>query len=122
VRVGRRIFALREPQYSHAYLYRTVVNLCRGRARRLKIERRALQMLTRDQRYEGPEVGDQDEMWRALLLLPVRQRAALFLRYYQDLSEAQAAEVLQCSVSALKSLVNRGLKELRVRFEGVVDD
>jgi RNA polymerase sigma factor (sigma-70 family) len=122
VRIGRRLFALRDPQHSHAYLYRTVVNLCRGRARRLKIERRALQLLTSDEQRRGPDISDQDEMWRALLLLPVRQRAALFLRYYQDLSEAQAAEVLQCSVSALKSLVNRGLKELRARFEGVVDD
>jgi RNA polymerase sigma factor (sigma-70 family) len=122
VRVGRKLFALRDPQRSPAYLYRTVVNLCHGRARKLKTERAALQMLKSDQRYQAPDISEQDEMWRALLLLPLRQRAALFLRYYQDLSEAQTAEVLQCSVSAVKSLVNRGLKELRVRFEGVVDD
>jgi RNA polymerase sigma factor (sigma-70 family) len=122
VKVGRKLFALRDPQRSHAYLYRTVVNLCRGRSRRLKTERAALQILKSDQRDNAPDITEQDEMWRALLLLPVRQRAALFLRYYQDLSEAQAAEVLQCSVSAFKSLVNRGLKALRVQFEGVVDD
>jgi RNA polymerase sigma factor (sigma-70 family) len=122
VRVGRRLLALRDPQHSNAYLYRTVVNLCRGRARRLKIERAAMQVLKSDQCYEAPDITEQDEMWRALLLLPVRQRAALFLRYYQDLSEAQTAEVLQCSLSTVKSLVNRGLKELRVRFEGVGDD
>lgn len=122
VKVGRKLFALRDPQRSHAYLYRTVVNLCRGRGRRLKTERAALEMLKGDQRLHEPDITEQDEMWRALLLLPVRQRAALFLRYYQDLSEAQAAEILQCSVSAVKSLVNRGLKDLRVRFEGVVDD
>jgi RNA polymerase sigma factor (sigma-70 family) len=128
VRVGRRLFGLRDPQYAHAYLYRTVLNLCRGRARRLKIERAALQVLKSDQRHQAPDITEQgginqhDEMWRALLLLPARQRAALFLRYYQDLSEAQTAEVLLCSVSAVKSLVNRGLKELRVRLEGVGDD
>jgi RNA polymerase sigma factor (sigma-70 family) len=122
VKVGRRLFALRDPQHSHAYLYRTVVNLCRGRARRLKIERAALQMLKSDERHQTPDITEQDEMWRALLLLPVRQRAALFLRYYQDLSEGQAAEVLQCSVGAVKSLVNRGLKELRVRLQGVDRD
>jgi RNA polymerase sigma factor (sigma-70 family) len=122
VRVGRRLFALRDPQHSHAYLYRTVVNLCRGRARRLKIERAALQMLKSDQSRQPPDFAEQDEMWRALLLLPVRQRAALFLRYYQDLSEAQAAEILHCSVGAVKALVNRGLKELRMRLQGAVDD
>jgi DNA-directed RNA polymerase specialized sigma24 family protein len=51
-----------------------------------------------------------------LLDLPIRQRTALYLRYYDDLSEAQAAEVMGCSVSAVKSLVNRGLNGLRVEL------
>ena len=65
-----------------------------------------------------PDLGRRDELWRALLTLPVRQRSALFFRYYEDLSEVQAADALGCSVSALKALVNRGLKELRGQFEG----
>ena len=121
-RVGRRLVGLHDPEHSRAYLYRTVVNLCRGRGRRLGIERRALQKLDRGDPLEGPDVAAQDEMWTALLRLPLRQRAALFLRYYQDLSEAQAADVLQCSLSAMKSLVNRGLKELRAGLEGDSDD
>jgi RNA polymerase sigma factor (sigma-70 family) len=122
VRVGRKLFGLRDPEHSRAYLYRTVVNLCRGRSRRLRSERAALQKLNRDEPNDAPDIPRQDEMWRALLLLPIRQRAALFLRYYQDLSEAQAAEVLECSLSAIKSLVNRGLKELRTSLEGVDDE
>jgi RNA polymerase sigma factor (sigma-70 family) len=121
-RVGRRLFGLRDPEHSRAYLYRTVVNLCRGRGRRLRIERRALQKLDKGDPHEGPNIAAQDEMWTAILRLPLRQRAALFLRYYQDLSEAQAADVMQCSLSAMKSLVNRGLKELRAGLEGVSDD
>ncbi len=122
VRVGRKLFGLRDPEHSRAYLYRTVVNLCRGRGRRLKVERAALQQIESAPKPPAAGVAEQDEMWRALLDLPLRQRTALFLRYYQDLSEVQAAETLGCSLSALKSLVNRGLKELRAALEGVSDD
>lgn len=118
VKVGRKIFGLRDPQHARAYLYRTVLNLCRGRARRLKTERAALRKIAPSQSERSPDIPQQDEMWRALLSLPLRQRTALFLRYYEDLSEVQAAEALQCSVGAIKSLVNRGLNELRQRYEG----
>jgi RNA polymerase sigma-70 factor (sigma-E family) len=119
VRIGRKLFGLRDPDHSRAYLNRTVINLCHGRARKQGRERTALQKLTDPPIETGPDVGRRDEMWRALLTLPVRQRAALFLRYYQDLSEAQTADALGCSVGAVKSLVNRGLTSLRGRFEGV---
>ena len=121
-RVGGRLFGLQDREHSRAYLYRTVVNLCHGRGRRLRIERRALQRLDMGAPHDPPDIAARDEMWTAILRLPLRQRAALFLRYYQDLSEAQAADVLQCSSSAMKSLVNRGLKELRAGLEGVSDD
>ena len=49
----------------------------------------------------------------ALLTVPPRQRAAIVLRYYQDLTEAQTAEVMGCSVGAVKSQVAAGLKRLR---------
>jgi RNA polymerase sigma factor (sigma-70 family) len=63
---------------------------------------------------EGHEV--RDEMWKAILALPPRQRAAVVLRYYEDLSESQAAEVLRCSVGALNQLVVRAMANLRTRI------
>jgi RNA polymerase sigma-70 factor (sigma-E family) len=54
-----------------------------------------------------------DAVVAALLTVPPRQRAAIVLRYYQDLTEAQTAEVLGCSVGAVKSQVAAGLKRLR---------
>ncbi|MGI5243313.1 sigma factor-like helix-turn-helix DNA-binding protein [Dactylosporangium sp. CA-139066] len=45
--------------------------------------------------------------------LPARQRAAVVLRHYEDLSEAQTAEILGCSVGTVKSLTARGLGQLR---------
>ena len=55
-----------------------------------------------------PDVGGREDLWRALATLPARQRAALVLRYYEDLSERDTAPVLGCSVAAVKSLVARG--------------
>jgi RNA polymerase sigma factor (sigma-70 family) len=63
----------------------------------------------------GPE--ERDALWRALLALPTRQRAALVLRFYEDLSEREAAEVLGCSVGALNQLVVRGMAGLRARIQ-----
>ncbi|MFD5569646.1 SigE family RNA polymerase sigma factor [Streptomyces cadmiisoli] len=54
-----------------------------------------------------------DAMWRAIMRLPARQRAMVVLRYYEDLSEAQTAEVLDVSVGTVKSAVSRALGKLR---------
>jgi RNA polymerase sigma-70 factor (sigma-E family) len=50
---------------------------------------------------------------RALQDLTPRQRAVIVLRYFCDLSEAQAAEVLGCSIGSVKSHASRGLQQLR---------
>src|SRR5918994_3737092 len=94
VRVGRKIFGLKDPDHARAYLLRTVLNLCRGRARRLKTQHAAEHKLRPDTIQTPAEPAQGHEMWAYLLELPARQRAALFLRYYQDLSETQAAEAL----------------------------
>ncbi|MBT2490444.1 SigE family RNA polymerase sigma factor [Streptomyces sp. ISL-96] len=54
-----------------------------------------------------------DAMWRAIMKLPDRQRAMVVLRYYEDLSEVQTAEVLGVSVGTVKSAVSRALGKLR---------
>jgi RNA polymerase sigma-70 factor (ECF subfamily) len=54
----------------------------------------------------------------ALAALPVRQREALVLQYYQELSNTEAAEVMGISVEALESLLARARRTLRARLAG----
>jgi RNA polymerase sigma-70 factor (sigma-E family) len=58
-------------------------------------------------------VADRDLLLRGLAALPARQRAVLVLRYFEDLSEAETAAVLGCSVGTVKSHAARGLARLR---------
>ncbi|PRX97017.1 SigE family RNA polymerase sigma factor [Allonocardiopsis opalescens] len=58
-------------------------------------------------------VDDRSAIWQLLGRLPARQRAVVVLRYYEDLSEAQAAELLGCSVGTVKSQHARALAALR---------
>lgn len=52
----------------------------------------------------------------ALRALPARQRAAVVLRHWCDLSEAETAEAMECSVGTVKSNTSKGLAHLRVAF------
>ena len=57
-----------------------------------------------------------DEVWLAVRALPPRQRAVVVLRYYEDLSERQIADVLRCRPGTVKSQSSAALATLRVRL------
>lgn len=61
----------------------------------------------------GNDVVDRTWQWAELQTLPPPQRAAIVLRYYEDLSEAQTAEVMGCAVGTVKSQVSLGIRGLR---------
>jgi RNA polymerase sigma-70 factor (sigma-E family) len=94
-----------------AYMRRTVTNACYSYHRRRK----------REEAYVTPPPGasepEHDEMWDALSTLSPRRRAALVLRYYLDLSEADIAEALGCRKGTVKSLTHRALADLRSVLE-----
>lgn len=100
-----------------AYLRRAVVNETNSKLRRRYLERREAEKRSGDDRgvrLIDDHAAEQDQVWQALSRLPERQRTAVVLRYYQDLSEADTAEVMDCSVGTVKSQTSRGLDRLRV--------
>ena len=61
------------------------------------------------------ELGTREWLWQELQQLPPRQRAALVLRFYEDLSEADTAAAMGCAVGTVKSQVSQGLRRLRAQ-------
>jgi RNA polymerase sigma-70 factor (sigma-E family) len=122
VRLFGRFQDLRNPDAFEVYLRRTVVNLSRDRFRRLRLERDYVARVGDSSSGDtvSPQIEERELIRDALRSLPHRQRAALVLRFYADLSEQQTAEVLQCSVAAVKSLVSRATTSLRKRLRGEV--
>lgn len=59
------------------------------------------------------EIAERDYLLRALALLPPGQRAVLVLRYFDDLSEGETAEMLGCSIGTVKGQAARALDKLR---------
>ena len=60
--------------------------------------------------------------WPQRCALPKRQRTAVVLRYYEDLSEAESARAMGCSVGTVKSTTARGLLALRAQLERMSND
>jgi RNA polymerase sigma-70 factor (sigma-E family) len=123
VRLAGRLVHLRDPDAFDAYLRRTVVNLSNSYFRRKKVERAYLERAKGEVGARAPagldrSLGDRDELWQAMRLLSQRQRAAIVLRFYEDLPERRVAEILRCRPGTVKSLVSRGLETLRSEIRG----
>ncbi|GEJ99620.1 SigE family RNA polymerase sigma factor [Streptomyces sp. NPDC003388] len=100
------------------YVRRALLNTRTSQWRKRRVDEFACDELPEPE--PAPGAGDpaerqalHDAMWRAIARLPARQRAMVVLRYYEDLSEAQTAEVLGVSVGTVKSAVSRALGKLR---------
>jgi len=100
-----------------AYVRRILLNVYKSSRKRRWRGEVAVEAVP--ERPAGDQVGvivDRDWLRRVLAELPVRQRTAVVLRFYEDLSEDQTAYALGCSVGTVKSLTSRGLKRLRDRL------
>ena len=100
-----------------AYLRRTLYNLAADDWRRRGRWRSKLPLI--HERYREPPadatdtVDLRDALVRAMNQLPRHQRVVIVLRYWEQLSEAQTAELLGCSEGAVKSAASRGMRRLR---------
>lgn len=124
IRVAAKVGALRSPDKVGPYLRTAIVNAYRTHLRKLQRERRYLASASAGAEGpdEQPDVATRDEVRNALQQLPPRRRAAVVLRYFEDMTEQQTADVLGCTVPAVKALVARGLETLRAALEGERDD
>jgi RNA polymerase sigma-70 factor (sigma-E family) len=110
IRAAPRLEAL-GPQEAGPYLRATTLNLWKNRLRRAAIERRHRSLPMSAHGDAGIE--DREAIWRVVRQLPDRQRACIVLRYYEDLSEREVAEILGCSVGTVKSHSSRAIARLR---------
>jgi RNA polymerase sigma-70 factor (ECF subfamily) len=93
-----------------AWVRTVALNLCRSRWRQLARETRLLpRVYTLD---AGPEVFPNPELYAALRRLPARQREAIALYYFADLSIAECALAMHLSEGAVKSHLARGRERL----------
>ncbi len=109
----RRVSRVEHPE---AYVRRIVVNEILGTRRRGWWQReRPHDSLEPPGRVASPELGvvEHVAVWTAVRGLPPRQRAVIVLRYYEDLSEEQIADVLGCSRGTVKSQASAALTNLR---------
>jgi RNA polymerase sigma-70 factor (sigma-E family) len=97
----------------NAYLRAAVVNACRSWQSRRHTERTKLLLVATASTTEFAF----DVLADAVAVLPYRQRAALVLRYYAGLNEAEIADALGCRPGTVKSLTSRALAALRKGFE-----
>ena|SRR5271154_4630804 len=99
------------------YLRQTLVHLTTDGWRRHGRWRARLSLLKAASPGHMPDetvhVDDRDQLVRLLLQLPARQRTAIVLRYWNDLSEAETARAMGCSVGTVKAATSRGLQRLR---------
>jgi len=65
--------------------------------------------------HDRHDEGQSAALWEFVHTLPRKQRAVIVLRYYEDLSEAETAEILGVSVGTVKSQASRALAAMRAR-------
>jgi RNA polymerase sigma factor (sigma-70 family) len=104
-----------------AYVHRCVVNACltgiRRRGRSYPVAEPADLAAAPVGDDPARAVANADEAWRLCVELPPTQRAAVVLRFYQDLSFAEIGVALGCPEATARSHVHRAIASLRSRLE-----
>lgn len=120
VRIFGRFRDRGNPDSFNRYLRTTILNLWRRQLRRRVLERSTnAQQAAATVDADASSVDVIADLWFAVKQLPLRQRAAVYLRYFEDAPVRHISEVLGCSDSAVKSLLNRALTRLRIDVEEV---
>lgn len=116
VRAHRQWDQLRDHGNREAWVKRVAINLARSWGRRRMVEAKAMAHLTRERPRidEMPEPAD--KVWAAVRRLPGNQAAAIALRYHDDRSMDDIAEILGCSVGTVRVHLHRGRQALAAQL------
>jgi len=99
-----------------AWTHRVAINLAKSRFRRMSAEARAKRRLQEEQSVRndsGLDPATAMDIRRAVASLPRRQRTALILRYYVDMSVRDVAETMDCPEGTVKTLTSKSIDSLR---------
>jgi RNA polymerase sigma-70 factor (sigma-E family) len=109
----RRVIESNSPErYVRRMLTNAYIDLHRGSwLRRVVLRADPIEPPAADDHADAS--AERDQMWYWLGRLPRQQRAALVLRYYEGLSDAEIAEVLDCAVGTVRAHISRALATLR---------
>jgi RNA polymerase sigma-70 factor (sigma-E family) len=104
------------------YVRRILVNTAASWWRRRWHRERPTAELPEGRVSDSAEVGGRQDLWDALGRLPARQRAVVVLRYLEDRTEAETADLMGCAVGTVKRQCSKALAKLRVDASLVVVD
>jgi RNA polymerase sigma-70 factor (sigma-E family) len=116
-RVHRRWDRVERRDQPEVYARRVLINLAISWRRRRRVHEIPVAAVAdaTGSDVERPDLGD--AVWTAVRRLPPRMRAVVVLRYVEDRSEAEAADLLGCSVGTVKSAASRGLARIRDQLQ-----
>lgn len=113
MQVSRRWRRLDRPDLAYAYARRTLVNAHTSWRRRRRVPEQLIAVHDEIPLAAHEHFSAADHTAEALRALPPGMRAVLVLRFHDDLSEADTAAVLGCSVGTVKSQTSRALARMR---------
>jgi RNA polymerase sigma-70 factor, ECF subfamily len=109
----RRVRTMEHPS---AWVHRVAFNAATSRFRRVDAGRRALLRHGPGTPEVAPPDADHLALRDAIASLELRPRTALVLRYYVEMTPAEAGEVMGCSAQAVRNLTHRALQALRIEL------
>ncbi|MCG9968945.1 RNA polymerase sigma factor [Pelotomaculum terephthalicicum JT] len=113
---------LKTPEFFNAWLIRITVNCCIDQLRKSKKiagfeikydDPGALEQIADDSQNHGELIISNIDLFNAIDKLSIEQRTVVILKYFQDLTLSQVAEVLACPVGTVKTRLNKALRYLR---------
>ncbi len=105
------------------WLWRTVINVAKDHCRTTKATKWPAELVDLpDASGRGPDDHSEELIRQRVAALPDRQRVALFLRYYVDMSYAEIGDALEIRTGTVSATLNAAHRALRTSLEGVLDD